>query len=263
MTKETYEHPRPLFSARALVDSSTVHRTAATLRYRAKHWLGRRPRLYHWTYRLRGGYADRLVTDATDLCVEGFPRSANSFAVGAIEHAQADPLRIAHHNHVPAPILRAVDRSIPTIVLLRDPVEAVISNRGLQLQIGAIEGGPTPPHVPYTTQLRAWHRFYEAVWRVRDRVVVAPFEVVTDDVGRIVDAVNDRFGTDLARFEHTDEHVRAVRERRGYHALPSEQRDELKIQARTRFDEEVGPDHPVVRRTRTLRKQFVGAASVS
>jgi len=84
---------------------SAFRSTVNILRHRAKYWLGRRPRLYHWTYRLRDGYADRLVTDATDLCVEGFPRSANSFAVGAFEHAQPEPLSIAHHNHVPAPVL--------------------------------------------------------------------------------------------------------------------------------------------------------------
>ena len=72
-----------------------VRRAAALFRHRAKHELGRRPRLYHWVYRLRDGYADRLVTGATDLCIEGFPRSANSFTVGAFEYAQDEDLTIA------------------------------------------------------------------------------------------------------------------------------------------------------------------------
>ena len=149
--------------------TSLLRRVEAILRHRAKHWLGRRPRLYHWTYRLRDGFVERLVTDATDLCVEGFPRSANSFAVGAVEQAQDAPLSIAHHNHVPAPILNAVRRDLPTVVLIRDPVDAVISNRGLQLQIGAREGKEMPQRVSYKRQLRTWIAWYEHVWPGRDR----------------------------------------------------------------------------------------------
>jgi hypothetical protein len=211
---------------------------------------------------MRDGFVDRLVTDATDLCVEGFPRSANSFAVGAVEHAQPEPLSIAHHNHVPAPILNAVRRGLPTVVLIRDPVDAVISNRGLQLQIGAREGKEMPQRVSYKRQLRTWIAWYERVWPVRDRVVVAPFGVVIDDMGRVVDAVNDRFGTTFARFEHTDDHVAAIRGSRGYHALPTDERDRLKTQARERFAATVGADHPLVQQARAVYRRFEEETSV-
>lgn len=242
--------------------TSLLQHAGAKARHRAKHWLGRRPRLYHWTYRLRDGYAERLVTDATDLCIEGFPRSANSFAVGAVEHAHPDPLSIAHHNHVPAPLLNAVRRGLPTVVLIRDPVDTVISNRGLQLQIGTREGKEIPRHVSYERQLRTWIVWYERVWPVRDRVVVAPFEVVTDDMGRIIDAVNARFGTNFARFEHTDKNVAAIRGSRGYHALPTEERDRLKARARERFETEVGADHSLVQEAHAVYRRFVEASSV-
>lgn len=235
---------------------SLPRQAGAALRHRAKHWLGRRPRLYHWTYRLRDGFADRLVTDTTDLCIEGFPRSANSFAVGAFEHAQSTPLSIAHHNHVPAPILNATRRGLPAIVLVRDPVDTVISNRGLQLQIAAREGTEGPPHVPYDRQLRTWTAWYERLAPVHDRAVVAPFEVVTDDFGRVVDAVNARFGTDFARFDHTEENVAAIRTSYGYHALPTDERDRLKTQARERFVSAVGANHPLVQEARAVYRRF-------
>jgi len=242
--------------------TSLLRQTGATLRHRAKYWLGRRPRLYHWTYRLRDGFVDRLVTDATDLCIEGFPRSANSFAVGAVEHAQPEPLSIAHHNHVPAPLLNATRRGLPAVMLIRDPVDAVISNRGLQLQIAAQEGTEGPPHVPYARQLRTWIAWYERVWPVRDRVVVAPFPVVTEDFGAVIDAVNATFRTDFARFEHSDEQVEAIRSSYGYHALPTEERDRLKAQARERFETEVGADHPLVQEAHAVYRRFMEASSV-
>ena len=236
--------------------TSLLQRAGSKVRHRAKHCLGRRPRLYHWTYRLRDGYAERLVTDETDLCIEGFPRSANSFAVGAVEHAQPEPLRIAHHNHVPAPLLNATRRGLPTVVLIRDPVDTVISNRGLQLQVAAQEGKETPPHIPYERQLRTWIAWYERVWPVRDQIVVAPFGVVTDDMGQIIDAVNAQFGTDFSRFEHSDEQVEAIRSSYGYHALPTDQRARLKEQARARFEQALGPDAAVVEEARALYRRY-------
>jgi hypothetical protein len=211
---------------------------------------------------MRDGFVERLVTDATTLCVEGFPRSANSFAVGAVQHAQPEPLSIAHHNHVPAPLLNATRRDLPAVVLIRDPVDTVISNRGLQLQIAARKGNESPRHVSYKRQLRTWIAWYERVWPVRDRVVVAPFAVVTGDMGRIIDAVNARFGTPFARFEHTDTNVAAIRGSRGYHALPTEERDRLKAQARERFETTVGADHPLVQEARAVYRRFVEASSV-
>jgi len=202
------------------------------------------------------------VGEQTDICIEGFPRSANSFAVGAFEHAQDRECTIAHHNHVPAPILNAVDRGLPTVVLIRDPVDTVISNRGLSLQIGAVEEKDMPMHVSYERQLQTWHRFYDTVWPVRDRVIVAPFETVIDDFGEIIAAVNDRFGTDFVEFNHTDENVEAIRDRRGYHALPSEQREHLKEQARDRFRRDAGADHPSVQRARALHRRLVEFSSV-
>lgn len=241
---------------------SLVRRVGAKWRYRAKHWLGRRPRLYHWTYRLRDAYADRLVTADTDICIEGFPRSANSFAVGAFEHAQDEELSIAHHNHLPAPILNAVRRGLPTVVLIRDPVDAVISLRGLQLQIGAIEGKEMPMHVLYTDRLWAWRSFYETVWPLREQVVIAPFKAVIEDFGRVIAAVNARFETDFDVFEHTEAHVSAVRDRRGRHALPSKQRDALKKQARDHFAREVGTEHVLAQATRKIHDQFCDHATV-
>jgi hypothetical protein len=117
---------------------------------------------------------------------------------------------------------------LPTLVLIRDPVEALISNRGLQLQIGAVEDKPMPMHVPFEMHFQGWLSFYRTVERVKDQVVIAPFEDVIDDPGPIIDRVNARFGTEFDRFEHTEDNVEAIRSSRECHALPSEQRRALK-----------------------------------
>jgi hypothetical protein len=235
---------------------SPLHRFAAQLRYRAKQFIGRHPWLYRAVFQNRSGYEDLLVNDDTDICIEGFPRSANSFAVAAFRHAQDKPVGIAHHNHVPAPVLTAVQNGLPTVVLIRDPVEAVISNRGLQLQIGAVEDKPMPMHVTFEMHLQGWLSFYRTVERVKDRVVIALFEDVISDFGTIIDRVNERFGTSFASFHHTPSNVETVRNNRGYHALPSTQRDRLKETARDAFHGNVGEDHPIARTARSLFHRF-------
>jgi hypothetical protein len=227
-------------------------RFTTQLRYRSKQFIGRHPWLYRAIFRNRSGFEDLLVDEETDICIEGFPRSANSFAVAAFRHAQDEPVGIAHHNHVPAPVLTAVRRGIPTIVLIRDPVEAVMLFRGLLLQIAAANGEENAFHISYALRLKAWISFYETIKPVADRIVIDPFEEVIDDFGGVIDRVNKRFGTAFARFHHTSATVDEVRGSHGYHALPSPQRDMLKQEARHAFEREIGDNHPTAQRAHRL-----------
>ncbi|PQJ35077.1 hypothetical protein BSZ35_11145 [Salinibacter sp. 10B] len=243
---------------------SFLRRAKTILQHRVRQFVGQHPTLYNLVFQYRDGYQDRLVNDDTDICIEGFPRSANSFAVGAFKQAQEEPLTVAHHNHAPAPILDAVDRGVPTIVLVRDPVEAVVSFRALQLQNSVVsETRSSLLAISHLVQLRAWIAFYERIEPVREHVVVAPFEVVIDDFGTVIEALNRQFGTTFARFDHTEENVESIRDERGYHALPSEQRRRLKTRSRERFEDEIGQQHPLVRTGRALRDCLVEDTPVS
>jgi len=73
------------------------------------------------------GHRARAVDRATELVIEGFARSGNTFAVAAFSLAQPRPVRLAHHLHAPAQVLLAARMGIPCIVLVRDPVDAVAS----------------------------------------------------------------------------------------------------------------------------------------
>jgi len=184
------------------------------------------------------------VDDTTDICIEGYPRSANSFAVGAFEHAQSAPVQVAHHTHVPANPMRACERGVPTLVLIRDPYDAVVSNVALGKQTQVTEQGVESPvqWLSFETLLDAWRTFYRSVRPYRERMVVASLGVVVDDMGRVIDRVNAHFGTDFDRFEHTSEAVAEVHADRGYHAGPSEQRDQLKADTRADFDAQLQAD---------------------
>lgn len=140
------------------------------------------------SYRSRG-----LANRETELVIEGFPRSGNSFAVTAMEMAQEESLRIAHHFHVPAQIIYACRHRIPVLVLIRKASDAVISKK------------IRTPSVKLDQSFRDWIRFYKCIIPCRDRYVIAEFEDITGDFGRVVDRINSKFGTHFNRFVHSEE----------------------------------------------------------
>ncbi|SIO11827.1 hypothetical protein [Vannielia litorea] len=68
-----------------------------------------------------------VVTAETDLVIEGFPRSGNTWMEALAHHCATRPLRLAHHSHAAAHVRHAHALGVPTVVLFRDPDSAVRS----------------------------------------------------------------------------------------------------------------------------------------
>jgi hypothetical protein len=167
------------------------------VRHRLRNFLSRYPRLFLPAARRRYPLKKtRVVSAGAELVIEGFPRAANTFAVEAFELAQPGPVKVVHHLHAPAQIIAAVRMGIPTLALIRDPEEAIVSYLIRD-----------PCATPRSAVIR-YIRFYEAVARRRDRLVVADFPEVTTDFGSVIREINRKFGTAFAEFEHTEENVR-------------------------------------------------------
>jgi hypothetical protein len=207
------------------------------LAYEARARVNRYPLLYRpvarWQHR---GNPERALAPDTELVIEGFPRSGNTFATAAFRLSQRRPVKFAHHTHAPAQVIAAVRRRIPTLVVVRPPVPTISSH--------IIRSG-----VPARACLANWVAFHERILGVRDGVVIGSFETVTQDYGSVIRAVNAKFGTSFDEFEHTPgneervfERIVAVHERRAdrSHAVdrataiarPTADRDDRKRAAR-------------------------------
>jgi hypothetical protein len=166
------------------------------LRHRA--WLVAReqPRLFYAFARGRGFPPNQLVGTETQLVIEGFPRSANSYAVIGFQLAQPELLPVAHHTHAPAQVIRAVERDIPLMVPIRHPRDAIASLliRDRRYSVGLA--------------VDAYASFYNAVLPYRDALVLAPFDDITRDLGGVIRQVNSRFGTSFALPPSSDEEFR-------------------------------------------------------
>lgn len=171
------------------------------IRYNLRHTLGRSPALYLPLARLRHGDKSfsRAVRPQTEIVIEGFPRSANTFAVAAFRRAQPKHVEIAHHLHLAVQVLYAIKHNIPALVLIREPEPAMLSYMLL----------PSYPSSSPRHALSEYVRFYETLEPYRDRFVLADFHEVVQDFGSVIQRINRRYGTDFQIFKHTSENIDA------------------------------------------------------
>ncbi|MEM7312188.1 MAG: hypothetical protein AAF497_03455 [Planctomycetota bacterium] len=149
--------------------------------------------------RLNPAFRDLPVNDRTELVIEGYPRSGNTFSAHAFQYAQGRKVSIANRCHAPAQIMEAVHRDIPCLLLIRKPVESAISSYVY------INGKLTPEFL-----LHHYLKFYRTLEPLLKEVVVASFEQVKNDFGHVIFRLNSRYAKDYELFENTPENVNAV-----------------------------------------------------
>lgn len=139
------------------------------------------------------------------MCVEGYPRSANSLIEVTMQVLDPELWdRTVDHTHNRSVVRHAIRLGIPTAVLIREPRDAAAS---LLVYYNRVE-------VDFARHaLRWWIHFYK--WLegyTRDDVVVIPFEQVTRDVNVFMDAMERQFGLELPRVDDAADMERRTRE---------------------------------------------------
>jgi hypothetical protein len=175
-----------------------LERGVDRLRHHLRRPLARTPFLWDAAMQVRPGKRATLARPGTAIVIEGFLRSGNTFSVAAFRIANGPDLHVGRHLHGGPHVLRAVRLGVPTVVLVREPRDAVLSY--------LIRRDTLTPHDAVLEYLD----FYRTAWPARNGFVVGPFDRVTHDFGAVVDEVNARFGTAFRRFEHTPENEAAA-----------------------------------------------------
>ena len=244
-----------------------LQRHARELSYRARYLVNAYPAVYMPVGRVRHrGRAEYLVTRDTELVIEGCGRAGSTFALFAFLSAQERPVRTAHHTHAAAQVLTAVRWRIPTVVIVRDPLDSALSHMARR-------------NISARPALVSWLRYHSRILPVREGFVAVRFEQVTSDFGAVVEQVNSAFGTHFSVFQHTPENEAAVlaaierenRERWGDEmtperarslARPTAERAAVKQRLRTQLE---APELAALRSQAVdLHRTFVGrAAAVS
>ncbi len=152
--------------------------------------LADRPAFAPLLVRVTGGGARRDLSATTQLVIEGFPRSGNTFAVEAFRAAQPHDVPLSSHVHTPAQVVRAVRGRIPVLLVVRAPLDAAAS-----MMLAA-------PYMTARGALYEWIRFHRRLVDHREDVVVATFDQITQDMGAVIERVNARYRTPFATFVH-------------------------------------------------------------
>lgn len=174
-----------------------------------RRWVSTYPPLYIPLRKLRN--ASTVVTPETDLLIEGFPRSGNTWTEALVREAGQDKLSLAHHSHAAAHVKRAMKIGVPSIILYRNPDDAVASllalyENKIDAQTGFLE----------------YIQFYAATLSLRGTLVrFYSFEDVTKRSGEVVADIAKAFNlpldadglTDGAVFARMDDKAQRLKRR--------------------------------------------------
>ncbi len=199
--------------------------------YKAESRLGAYPALYFALFAHRYPFKAMKVSHKTNICIEGFPRSANSYATVAFKLVNKG-VKVAHHLHVAAQLLRAARYQIPAMVVLRAPEEAVSSFMVFQQSLNA------------PLYLDAYTRFHQRLLDVQDQLLFVSFETVVSDMNKAIRALNEKFGINFEIIPNVDQRQDEIIEKlkivnarffKGQHnknMFPDKNREKLKEKAR-------------------------------
>lgn len=134
---------------------------------------------------------DAVCLPHHDLLVDGYPRTANSYAYNFLTRFHGD-VRCVHHTHASATLKMARRFGTPSVVLVRDPLDAVTSNLiRSQGSLAYLEGH--------------YRQYYDYVREHADELRVVPFETVTQDPVGFLEIVETEAG--LPRVDPRPEEV--------------------------------------------------------
>jgi hypothetical protein len=189
----------------------------ASIRYPIAAWLLDAPIAWRLIRRVdpKLRHIGRVDRD-TGVVIEGFPRSANSYARIAFLLANPD-VEVCSHTHSYRTVTRAIELGVPVIVLIRDPEEAIASST-------QYEGGVKP-----IVAIRGYRKFHRHIARIpSDRLVLADFDEVVRDFGSVIARCNAELGTSFGVYERTPENEAKIRDVLGTMqeaAIPAELRE--------------------------------------
>jgi len=159
--------------------------------YLLRNTIGTNIRLYEFYLQFRKINRDYYVKSNYDITIEGYPRSANSYAFHAFSLAQKNSVKIAHHLHVIAQIKKSILLKVPTLVLIRNPVDAVLSNM-------VAYTGSSP-----VLLLNYYINYYKQIYKYREKIVIGHFNDVINNFGQIIETINGKYSTNFKPYNPT------------------------------------------------------------
>lgn len=171
---------------RGIADPSggVIDTASKSARYLTRMKLGAGARTVQTLSWWRPSWRESIARPGIAACIDGFPRSANTYAYMVFRRRHGS-VPLGHHMHVPGQILRAAYLEVPCAVLFRRPLDAISS-------MLVVDG-----RLPVDVALWSYVDFYRRAWTVRHAVAPCPFDEVVADGSTVARRLNAVFGTDF------------------------------------------------------------------
>ncbi|HEX4084698.1 MAG TPA: hypothetical protein VHY22_07305 [Chthoniobacteraceae bacterium] len=160
------------------------------------------------------GRGNALRSDAK-LFMAGYPRCANTFTRTAF--LMANPgVPLLTHQCIPSFVIRMAQSGVPGLLLIRNPLDSAVSwaiHQNLSIQSDQVRSRFSSAvwgrHRDITIEeaLAYWNDYHEALLPIRNALLIAKFEDVTNDFGDVMRAFNARWDTSYTPFRHTVENA--------------------------------------------------------
>ncbi|QHS23473.1 sulfotransferase domain-containing protein [Virgibacillus sp. MSP4-1] len=124
-----------------------------------------------------------IVNKRTDICIEAYPSSANTFLQYLVKE-NYNGLNIAHHSHSIPNLKKAIRKKVPMIVIIRKPKDAISSRI-----------------TRFSTNTRyailEYKYFYEFVYKHKEDILVLNFEDVIKQPLKVLKDIRDYVNFDM------------------------------------------------------------------
>ncbi len=165
---------------------------------RAKYALGHDPAFLPILLRFTPLGISRQITESTQLVIEGFPRSGNTFTTFAIGDACGHQITIASHVHQPSQIKLALARGLPTVFVIRDPVFALASYLAYDQRFSA------------SAVIHEYCSYHRELVPYAERLLICDFDEITSSISTVIDGINRRYSLQIPPFDEGSSNVKRL-----------------------------------------------------
>lgn len=164
-------------------------------------------------------HQSKIVNKKTLLTIEGFPRSGNSFMSKLVLSCNPDLTnKVGHHLHHPANIMRSVKNHIPTILMLRDPMSAIISLKSLVI-FSNLKNSKNRLVPSLNKLLSLYIQYHSSLESIADKFTIVLLDDLINNQCITLSKISIAYSLDFSN-------VSSVKFKQ--HALPSNERNQIK-----------------------------------
>ena len=128
-----------------------------------------------------------FIDQNTDIVIEGYPRSANTFCVASFQYMQNKSISVASHRHELGQVLCALKMDLPVIILIREPKQAVSSF-------------VIRENISIKYALHYYIKYYNKILANLNYFVIGDFHDIIKNIDIVIERINIKYKTDFNYF---------------------------------------------------------------